>query len=76
MINKIRESLDSYPMFLTSVQLCKLGLYKTPDLCYLARRRGDSPDYVQLGRKILYPKESVIKWVEARLKSGSESNGN
>lgn len=66
----IADQLEAYPKFLTSNDLVNLGLFRSSDLAYLARRKGKSPDYVKFGRKVLYPKSCVIDFIQTRFKKG------
>lgn len=61
------EALKSLPLFLTSKDLVELGFYPSEDAAYLGRVRGNSPDYVKMKRKILYPKASVVEYVVKHL---------
>jgi hypothetical protein len=56
-------TLNKYPEFLTPTDLVKLGLYPSTDASYLARARGEGPEFIKLKRKVLYSKEAVMKWV-------------
>lgn len=67
----IEEQLEKYSEFLTSNDLVDLGLFVSPDAVYFARARGHSPDFVKMGRKVIYPKSSVIKFIDGRMKLGS-----
>jgi hypothetical protein len=60
----------SLPELLSSQDLITLGLFSSPDAAYVARLHGNSPDFIKLRRKILYPKSSVIQFIEDRLKKG------
>lgn len=68
---KVTNPLETYPEFLSSSDLVSLGLFGSPDLAYLARRKGNSPDYIKIGRKVLYPKPAVVEFIEQRLQKGS-----
>lgn len=59
--------LDSLPQFLSTKNLIDLGLYKNRDSAYIARLQGNSPDYIKFGRKILYPKQSVLTFLNLHL---------
>ena len=63
--------LDSMPEFLSSLDLVSLGLFRNPDATYLARLRGNSPDYIKVGRRIFYPKSRVIEFIASRIQNGS-----
>ncbi len=75
-VNFIGSKLDSMPEFLTTNDLVALGLYRNIDGTYLARIRGTSPDYIKVGRKILFPKSKVIEFLRARIQDGSKSRKN
>lgn len=64
------NGLNKYPEFLKSHHLVELGIFPHVDAVYVARFRGKSPDYVRVNRKILYPKESVIQWIQDHWQSG------
>jgi len=66
----INTQLNALPAFLTSQDLVDLGLYATADCVYIARRRGNGPDFVRLGRKVLYPKSCIINFLQKRFKLG------
>jgi hypothetical protein len=67
MQNLIFSKLDLLPEFLTSNNLVDLGLYNSIDAAYAARVNGKSPDFLQFRRKILYPKASVVQFVEKHM---------
>ena len=69
MDNSFDERLKMFPEFLRSTDLIKLGLYGSFDTLYRARLEGNSPDFIRLKRKILYPKKSLIEFLERRLKN-------
>ena len=71
MIDNINNALDDMPQFLSSRQLVQLGLYPSLDAVYLARVRGQSPDFMKLKRKILYPKHRVLAFIEQNMKKGN-----
>ena len=62
--------VSDLPEFLTSADLIRLGLYTSTDACYFARKTGNSPDFIQIKRKVLYPRDGVIKFLDERKKSG------
>ena len=68
------STLDSRPALLTSQDLVDIGLYATKDTAYVARIKGQSPPFVKLERKILYPKEGVIEFLEQRLHKEGKLN--
>jgi len=70
-MNKIiLNSLEKFPEFLSSHHLVELGIYPDVNATYQSRRKGIGPDYIKLGRRILYPKESVIEFLQSRMKPG------
>jgi len=71
MSERVYDSLNSFPQFLSSQHLVDLGLYSSLDAVYLARLRGNSPDFIKLKRKILYPRNSVAAFLEKRMKKGT-----
>lgn len=71
MKNKLFNQLDAFPEFLNSHHLVQLGLYPSIDAVCLARLRGNSPDFVKLKGKVLYPKINVVEFLEVRMKKGS-----
>ena len=64
------EIFESFPSFLSPADLVFLGLYANRDQLYKARANATGPEFIKLGRKILYPKSSVIQFIECRLKRG------
>lgn len=65
-------SFSNISNFLSSRDLVSLGLYPSTDAVYLARVRGNSPDFIKLGRKVLYPRESVMRFVQERIQQGAQ----
>lgn len=57
----------SLPDLLNTNDLINLGLYTSKNSAYSARVNGHSPDYIKIGRRILYPKQSVIEFVDNHL---------
>ena len=76
MIDNIHNALDDMPQFLSSRQLVQLGLYPSLDAVYLARVRGQSPDFMKLKRKILYPQHRVLAFIEQNKKKGTSASFN
>lgn len=70
----IRDALKYLPEFLTTEHLVQLGIYKSVDSAYLARVNGHSPEFIKLKHKILYPKTTVIEFLESRLVDPSKEN--
>jgi len=63
MTNYMEESLKDLPRFLSSADLVEIGLYKTQKSVHMARSRGVGPDCMHIGAKLLYPRESIIRFV-------------
>lgn len=74
MSQTLHNTLNDLPQFLSSRHLVALGLYPSLDAVYLARVRGHSPDFIKLKRKVLYPKSSVLEFIEQRMKKGGFSD--
>jgi len=68
------STLDSLPPLLTSQHLVDIGLYPNKDASYVARINGQSPPFIKLERKILYPKEGVIEFLEQRMHKQEKIN--
>lgn len=66
------EQLKDCAEFLSSHDLVNLGLFPSPDAVYFARLRGNSPDFIKMNRKVIYPKASVIKFIEQRMVKGTD----
>jgi hypothetical protein len=64
------STFSSLPELLSSQHLVELGLYPSLDAAYLARIRGHSPDFLKLHKKVLYPKRSVLEFIEHRMQKG------
>jgi hypothetical protein len=69
-MNTLSEKLNHMSEFLSSQDLVDLGIYKSTDAAYLARIRSNSPAFIKLKHKILYPKQEVLEFLEKRLHSG------
>lgn len=63
--------LDALPEFLNSKDLVAIGLYPSAAAVYLARMRGRSPDFIKLGRRIVYPKQCVASFIEKSFRAGN-----
>ncbi len=71
MNNSLSEKLNQMSEFLSSQDLVDLGIYPSTDAVYLARIRSNSPNYIKLKHKVLYPKNAVIAFLEERLHQSS-----
>ena len=67
----LAQRLESMPDFMTGNDLVALGLYRSNNALYIARLRGQAPDHIKFLRKILYPRDAVIAFINAHSKSGS-----
>lgn len=67
------ESLSKKPEFLRSNDLIDLGLYQSfADVCW-AKKRGLAPPSIHLSeRKIVYPKNLLLKWLIEKLQKTEE----
>jgi hypothetical protein len=60
------------PEYLSTRHLIQLGIYPSTDAAYQARCKGNSPDFIKLKHKILFPKQAVLEFLESRMRSGEE----
>lgn len=65
------QELDTFPSLLDSQHLITLGLYKHKNIAYKARLRGDGPNYIKVGGRVLYAKEDVREFLLKRFRDGS-----
>jgi len=67
MKSELINSLKDKPEFLRSRDLIELGIYRSfSDISY-SIIRGFAPPHLRIGeRKILYPKASLIAWLELK----------
>jgi len=69
------ELLQSYPDLLNAEHLVQLGLFKSREAVFISRKRKiDHPDYLKIGRKYLYPKTSLVNFINARMAQGSTNS--
>jgi hypothetical protein len=66
----ILENLQSLPEFLRPYELVKMGLFTTTKAAYSARLRGKGPDFFKIGKRVLYPKTSVVEFINRSLQKG------
>lgn len=69
----IITKLEQYPELIGVKDLVELGLFTSNCSAYLARTRGQSPNYIKIGRKILFNKASVVEFIQRHLQDGSVS---
>ena len=74
-MNNISESflkkLDALPELLDTDDLIAIGLYDHKSSAYRARKNGNSPSYIKMPRKILYPKDAVRAFIIDTIRDGS-----
>ena len=68
----ISRLLERYPDVLSSKDLIELGLFSSICMAYRARKVGESPPYIKVGQKIMYPKEGVMEFMSEHIYSGKE----
>ena len=63
----LERMADVLPDLLSPTDLVKYGIYKSNQAAYEARRKGDCPGFLRIARRgIVYPKESVIKFLSEK----------
>jgi hypothetical protein len=71
-LNQITSNL---PNLATTKDLIEVGLFSSISHATHCRKRGDCPVFITLSKKrILYPKEEVIAWLQKRTTSGDKSH--
>jgi len=65
------KELDTLTALLDVNDLVALGLYTDKCTAYRARIQGNSPSYLKMPGKTLYPKESVREFILKRFHDGS-----
>ena len=70
------KKLDTLPEFLDVNNLVTLGIYTHKNIAYRARKEGNSPSYIKMRGKVLYPKEAVRAFILERFRDGSTPNEN
>lgn len=66
------KAIDEYILMIQSVlpetctakDLIHAGLYSSAQAIRCARLAGKCPDHFRLGRRIVYPKKSIIEWLK------------
>jgi hypothetical protein len=66
-MSRERFSLDELPDFIGSEDLVNLGLFRSLASVHLAKSKGETPEHFKIGRKLVFPKESVKSFVKKRL---------
>ena len=60
----IKRIAQNLPETCSVKDLVKVGLYASPQAAKYARISHTFPEHIQLGKKIIIPKESVIAWLQ------------
>jgi hypothetical protein len=69
-LNQIRSTL---PELASTKDLINVGIFSSISHATHCRKRGDSPAFITLSKKrIMYPKEEVITWLQMRTTSRGE----
>ena len=72
----LSELEHKLPDFVTSSQLVALNLFGSEATLCKARKRGCSPDYIELTpRRIVYPKAAILKFFSQKMRDGSLPKG-
>lgn len=67
-LNQIRSNL---PELASTRDLINVGIFSSIAHATHCRKRGDSPVFITLSKKrIMYPKDEVIAWLQKRTTSG------
>lgn len=67
-MNEVLSNLErNLPMFATTNDLIDMGLFTDHSVAAKIRHSKTGPEWIRLGRKILYPKDSVIRFVREQL---------
>lgn len=70
-LEMVLKKLDALSEFIDVDGLVALGLYKDKNETYRSRLKGNSPHYIQIKRKILYPKEALREFIISCWNNGS-----
>lgn len=66
----IDDILKPYSPFLTPSDLVKIGMFKTPQAAYKARKAGKGPEWLYIpGRGFAYPKEAIAEFLKEKLRT-------
>lgn len=66
-LNQIRSTL---PELASTKDLINVGIFSSISHATHCRKRGDSPAFINISKKrIMYPKEEVITWLQKRTTS-------
>lgn len=62
----IQKMIDVLPEICETNDLIAVGIFRSVQSAEYARKMKDCPDYFQLVRRIVYPKNGVIKWLREK----------
>jgi len=62
----IQKLIANLPDECTVKDLIAAGIYPSRQAAYFGRSRNSGPPYVLLGGRVVYPKQSVIEWLNTR----------
>jgi hypothetical protein len=69
----ISSLLAEYPEFLRTKDLIRIGLFRTKFAVRNAQRKGNAPPSIKINfNRILFPKNSLIEWLEERNRKNLE----
>lgn len=69
--NFIHKITSDLPNLASTKDLIEVGIFSSISHATHCRKRGDSPAFITLSKKrIMYPKEEVIAWLQKRTTSG------
>lgn len=79
-LEKIERSL---PELCSVEDLIDVGIYNNPAIAFADRKKGEAPDYFQIGfhKRVIYPRGGVIAWlrdkihIQNRSLNGGQGNG-
>lgn len=66
------KELEQFNEFLSSKDLISLGLWPNETALSIARSRGNCPNYIKIGKKIYYPKNEVIRFINESLQENKK----
>lgn len=65
-LEKIRKEM---PDLISTSEMVQLGIYKTQQAAYMARKKHTCPLYIKIPQRgIVYPKQGVIEYLEKQIK--------
>lgn len=68
--NFIHKITSDLPNLASTKDLIEVGIFSSISHATHCRKRGDSPAFITLSKKrIMYPKEEVIAWLQKRTTS-------